>query len=154
MKRLAPALIWLLVITLGVTVGAGLYEGRIVAPLWARTPPPAWINAGPSFWAFVSTGPLTLVVLVGLVVIRRFDGPSRPWWLAALCVALVERIATFAYFIPTMVSLQQQQALTPEVVSTLATWSFANHGRHILTIAAWLSSLKALSLLGVAGKRS
>ncbi len=31
------------------------------------------------------------------------DGPRRAWWLAAVAITVVERAATFAYFIPTMV---------------------------------------------------
>lgn len=81
---------------------------------------------------------------------RWFDGPAHAWWLGALGVVLVERIATFTYFIPTMIWLQQQGGMSPEVSSTLAAWSSINHGRHVLTISAWLLSLKALSLLSTA----
>ena len=147
MQTLAPALIWLLVIFLGITVGAGLYEARVVVPIWATTPPDTWINTGTAFWAFISTGPLTLIVLVSLIAVWWFDGPAHNWWLAALCVVIVERIVTFTYVIPTMIWLQQQGGMSSEVSSTLATWSLVNHGRHVLTFAAWLLSLKALSLL-------
>lgn len=150
MQTLAPALIWLLVIFLGITVGAGLYEARVVVPVWSTTPPETWINTGTAFWALVSTGPLTLIVLVSLIAVWWFDGPARAWWLGALGIVLVERIVTFTYFIPTMIWLQQQGGMSPEVSSTLATWSFINHGRHVLTISAWLLSLKALSLLSTA----
>jgi hypothetical protein len=149
MQAFAPALVWLLVIVLGISAGAGLYESRIMVPIWANTPPGTWINTGTAFWAFVSTGPLTLIVLVSLAAIWWFDGPARSWWLAALGIVIIERIATFTYFIPTMIWLQQHSGITPEVSSTLATWSFVNHVRHGLTIAAWLISLKALTLLSV-----
>ena len=147
MRYLAPALLWLLVIFLGIGTGAGLYESRVVVPIWAETPPETWVQTGTAFWAFVSTGPLTLIVLVSLAAVWRFDGPARSWWRAAIGIATVERIATFTYFIPTMVWLQQQTGMSAEVGSTLATWSALNHGRHVLAIAAWLLSLKALSLI-------
>ena len=147
MQSLAPAILWLLVVFLGITVGAGLYEARVVVPIWAGTPPETWVHTGTRFWVFVSTVPLTLLVLASFVVIWRFEGAARPWWLAALCVVVVERAVTFAYFIPTMAWLQQQAGLTTDVSSTLATWSLVNHGRHVLSISAWLLSLKALSLL-------
>ena len=147
MQILAHGILWLLVIFLGITVGAGLYEARVVVPIWATTPPETWVNTGTAFWVFVSTVPLTLLVLASFVVIWWFEGAARPWWLAALCVVVVERAVTFAYFIPTMVWLQQETGLTAEVSSTLATWSRVNHGRHVLSISAWLLSLKALSLL-------
>jgi len=153
MQTLARALVWLLAIILGITVGAGLYEARVVVPVWATTPPNTWINTGTAFWAFVSTGPLTLTIVISLVAIWGYDGPARSWWLAALVIVILERVATFTYFIPTMVWLQQQGRMSAEVSSTLATWSFINHGRHVLAFAAWLLALKALSLLSAAHKR-
>jgi len=65
---------------------------------------------------------------------------------------LVERAATFGYFIPTIVSLQRETGMTGEISSTLSTWSRLNHGRHLLTLAAWLLALRALSLLGEASR--
>jgi hypothetical protein len=147
MQTLCSILLWLLVIFLGISFGAGLYESRIVVPMWRESPPETWVNTGTAFWAFVTSGPLTLIVVACLFVVRRFEGALRPWWLAALCVALVERVTTFAYFIPTMISLQQQTGSSGDVSSTLATWSLLDHGRHLLTLAAWLLSLRALSLL-------
>lgn len=148
MQKAGITLIWLLAILLGISVGAGLYEARVVLPGWASSPPATWINSGTRFWAFVSTGPLTLTILAGFAVFWNLEGPALRWWLAALLIALVERAATFSYFIPTMVMLQRQQVLSAEHGETLVQWSKLNYGRHALTIAAWLFALKALSMLG------
>ncbi|TKT78191.1 DUF1772 domain-containing protein [Aquamicrobium sp. LC103] len=151
MQKPATIILWLFVIFLGISVGAGLYEARIMVPIWRDTPPETWLNTGIAFWAFVTTGPLTLLVLAGLYFSWRSVGPVRPWWLAALVVSVMERIATFAYFIPTMVWLQGQTGDAGAVVaSTLETWTLLNHGRHVLSILAWLLALKALSLIGPA----
>jgi H+/Cl- antiporter ClcA len=63
-------LLWLFVINLGIVSGAGLYEARIVVPLWARAPPESLRSpdSGRKFWAFVSTIPLTLLSLANLLV--------------------------------------------------------------------------------------
>lgn len=151
MRTLASLLIWLLAILLGMSVGAGLYESRVVVPMWAETQPETWVNTGRAFWAFVTSGPLTLVALVSLVVVWRYEGAPRPWWLAALAVVVLERAATFGYFIPTMVELQQQTGASAEISARLATWSLLNHGRHVLSATAWLLSLRALSLLSARG---
>ncbi|GGC47478.1 anthrone oxygenase family protein [Chelatococcus reniformis] len=151
MNRPARYALWLFVIFLGLSVGAGLYEARIVVPIWQETPPKTWVNTGTQFWAFITSGPLTLIIIAGVFLAWRSSGPSRPWWLAALSVSIVERIATFGYFIPTMYWLQTQTGgVDGTVTSTLATWVTLNHGRHVLSIAAWLLSLKAFSLLGPA----
>jgi Domain of unknown function (DUF1772) len=142
--------LWLFVIFLGISVGAGLYEARIMVPIWRETSPETWLNTGIAFWAFVTTGPLTLVALAGLYFAWHSDGPAKRWWLAALGVSMIERIATFAYFIPTMAWLQAQTGdANAAVTGTLDTWAMLNHGRHVLSISAWLLSLKALSLIGV-----
>lgn len=147
MRTVASILIWLLAIFLGISFGAGIYEARIIVPIWAESSPDTWTNTGTAFWAFVTGGPLTLIALISLAVVWRYHAEPRRWWLAALCVVLVERVATFAYFIPTMVALQQQTELSADVIGTLSTWSSLNHGRHVLSLTAWLLSLKALSLL-------
>ena len=67
---LSTTLLWLLVMNLGVAFGAGIYEGRIVVADWITSSSDGGIhwnpeaarsdNTGLRFWAFVTTGPLTL----------------------------------------------------------------------------------------------
>src|SRR5438309_12120473 len=104
---LAEIVLWLFVINLGTAFGAGLYEARIVVPLWASSPPESLRSpdSGRKFWAFVTTIPLTLLYPANLVTAWHVQGPRRRWWLAAAIVLFVERIATFSYFIPTMLRL-------------------------------------------------
>ncbi len=65
----SAVLLWLFVINLGLALGAGLYEERIVVSRWIRrTSAGASWNAdaareddvGRRFWALVTTLPLTL----------------------------------------------------------------------------------------------
>jgi hypothetical protein len=149
MSRPARMALWLLVIFLGVSVGAGLYEARIIVPIWQETPPETWVNTGTRFWAFVTSGPLTIVILASLILAWRSAGPVRIWWLAALGVCVLERMATFGYFIPTMIWLQNQSGMDGEAASILERWAFINYGRHVLSISAWLLALKAFSMLGL-----
>jgi hypothetical protein len=146
MQALAPGLIWLLAIFLGLAVGAGLYESRVVVPVWAATPPRSWVNTGAAFWVYVTSGPLTVILLASLVVVWGYRGAPRPWWMAALALAAVERAATFGYFIPTMLRLQRQPA-GPEASATLRVWARLDYVRHALSFAAWMMALTALSLL-------
>jgi hypothetical protein len=107
-------LLWLFVINLGIAFGAGLYEHRIVTPDWISHDDsrPHWNaeaarrdDTGLRFWAYVTTGPLTLLTLASLVVAWKTSGPERGWWLAAALVVAADRLLTFSYFIPTMVGL-------------------------------------------------
>jgi hypothetical protein len=141
--------LWLFVINLGVAFGAGLYEARVVIPQWQNIPPGAWPNTGLMFWVYVTTVPLTVLTIANLIAAWLTQGPMRFWYLAAVCIAIVERVATFAYFIPTMVRLTSTEGLADgDIKAALSQWLLMNHGRHVLTLASWLAALKALSLSG------
>jgi hypothetical protein len=100
----------------------------------------------------VTTVPLTLLTLANLVAVWRDQGPRRYWWLGAVAIIVVERIATFSYFIPTMLWLMNVEDLPQsEVKAALSQWLLLDYGRHVLTLAGWLSALKAFSLPGERG---
>lgn len=149
-------LLWLFVITLGIAFGAGIYEHRMMVPGWLEATADGaarWNGAaaraddtGRRFWAFVTTGPLTLLTVASLFLAWRATGPVRYWWLAAALAALADRLFTFSYFIPTMVGLLEA-ADSPDAVAKATRWSNLNYLRHMLVLVAWLASLKTLSLL-------
>lgn len=140
-------LLWLFVINLGIAVGAGLYEARVVIPAWASLPPSEWPNTGLMFWVYVTTIPLTLLTIANAVAAWTDKGRvRRKWWLAAVAVAVLERIVTFAYFIPTMIGLQSGEMPAAEVAAGLTQWLQFNMGRHVLSVAGWLLALKAFSI--------
>ena len=141
-------LLWLFIIFLGIAFGAGLYESRVVVPMWTSDPPASLASpdSGRRFWAFVTTGPLTLLTVANLVAALRTQGPARGWWLTAAIVTLVERAATFGYFIPTIIRLQRTPTLTQTAVRTaLARWVRLNYVRNTLTLVAWIAALKVLA---------
>jgi hypothetical protein len=150
------ALLWLLVINLGIAFGAGIYESRIVFADWlVSSPDSAWHwnaeaarrhNTGLRFWAFVTTGPLTILTLANLVAGWRSAGTLRRWWLTAAVVALADRAFTFSYFIPTMLGLMESPDSLESVAAAMR-WGNLNYLRHALTLTAWLAALKAFSLL-------
>lgn len=150
MTRLATIVLWLFVIDLGVAFGAGLYEARVVMPAWSGTRPGTWPNTGLLFWAYVTTIPLTLLTAASAIIAWRCDvEPIRTWWLAAAAVIALERVATFAYFIPAMIRLSSAtDAPQSQIDAGLSQWLLVNYGRHLLTLVGLLAALRALSLLG------
>jgi hypothetical protein len=154
-ESVSRILLWLFVINLGIALGAGLYEHRIVVSQWLSSLPDGarhWsgeaarqADTGRRFWAFVTTGPLTLLTLANLVAAWRAPGAVRSWWLAAAAAALVDRVITFAYFIPTMVRLMGAPD-TPMSVAAATRWGNLNYVRHAIVLVAWLAALKAFSL--------
>ena len=151
-------LLWLFVINHGIAFGAGLYEQRIVLPQWfSRSESGIRVHSaamrstdtGRRFWAFVTTVPLTLLTLANLAVAWQSQGPRREWWLGAAVITLVERIATFSYFIPTALRLMRAESFPSAKVEAMAwQWMALNHVRAALALIGWLAALRALSLPG------
>jgi hypothetical protein len=149
---MSVAVLWLFVINLGIAFGAGLYEHRIVVSRWI-TAGPHWNadaarqdDTGRRFWAFVTTGPLTLLTIANLIAGWNCTSPARAWWVAAAIIALADRVLTFAYFIPTMIGLLRASD-SPQSAATAVRWHGVNYFRHALVLAAWLAALKAFTLV-------
>lgn len=106
-EYITEALLWLLVMNVGIAFGAGLYEQRIILPRWFRRSPDSGLrvdseamrrtDVGRKSWAYVTTVPLILLTLASLVVAWQAEGLRYDWWLAAPAIILVERIGTFSY---------------------------------------------------------
>ena len=149
-------LLWLYILNLGIAFGAGLYEHRIVVARWLFANADGtrhWDghaarrdNTGLRFWAFVTTGPLTLLTIANVAAAWRAEGPIRTWWLAAGLAGLGDRLFTFAYFIPTMVGLIRE-ADTPQSIVKATRWMQLNYVRHAFALAAWLCALRTFSLI-------
>lgn len=153
----SETLLWLFVINLGIAYGAGLYEKRIVLPMWFSKSADAGLrvnseamrqtNTGLRFWAFTTTVPLTVLTLANLVVALQSQGPRHNWWVAAAAITLVERIGTFSFFIPTAIKLMKAEALPAATASVLASrWMRLNYVRDALALIGWLAALETLSL--------
>jgi hypothetical protein len=149
------ALLWLFVVNLGVTFGAGLYEARISVPEWigaARAY--RWngeaarrANVGLRFWVFVTTGPLTLITLANLAAAWSTTGPERTWWLGAALAALADRVFTFSYFVPAMLELMREEGVAePRATALAVRWAKLNYLRLGIVLAAWFLALQAFSL--------
>jgi hypothetical protein len=162
LERIFTVVLWLFVVNLGIAFGAGLYESRIVAPQWLNAVPGSearWnaaaardADVGLRFWVYVTTVPLTLLTIASLVAAWWTPQQIRLWWLVACTATLAERIMTFTYFIPTMLTLMREGALSELAAASKARqWMTLGYVRHAATLIAWLAALKALSLLGTIG---
>ena len=144
---LATFLLFLFVLNLSIALGAGMYETRIVLPLWfsrhnnstytADSAMMRRIDTGRRFWGMVTTVPLTLLTLVNLGYAIASYMPEHGWWLGAALVALLERLGTFAFFIPAAIALQAKDALPPHRQSRLISWWLRlNYVRNALMLIA------------------
>jgi hypothetical protein len=147
--------LWLFVMNLGIAFGAGLYEHRIVVPRWISSSQESGAHwhadivrrddTGLRFWVFVTTTPLTLLIVANLFAAWRAPGTVRGWWLAAGVTALADRVFTFSYFIPTMIGLMGATD-SPEAVAVATRWWNLNYLRHAVMLVAWLAALRTFAL--------
>jgi hypothetical protein len=155
MSSYSEILLWLFVLNLGVALGAGLYETRMVLPQWfgpTATGYPAnaeamhTLDAGRRFWGMVTTLPLTLLTLANLALAWSATGPRQFWWLAAALLTLLERLGTFGFFIPTALALQRPTPLpVAQAHRLVAWWRGLNYLRLLLNLLALLAALRVLS---------
>lgn len=155
---MASLTLWLFVLGLGVDLGAGLYEARVVIPLWAGGVPATLaagnpyaqvaINAGLNFWAYV-TSAVALLAILALVVGLKTPPTQRAWRTVAVVVELCVVAATLLYFRPTLVRLFMGHGagMTPaEISSTVGRWVVLSRVRIVASVVAWCAALRALQL--------
>lgn len=155
MTTLPLLLLLLFILNLGIAFGAGLYEMRIVLPLWFHRSDNGnykidhhlmrQTDVGRKFWAMVTTLPLTLLTLINLFLASKSQTPAHDWWLAACCLSLVERIGTFAFFIPTAIRMERSELKHLSDVNTVVgRWVRLNYVRNLVTLVALLLTLRTV----------
>lgn len=155
---MARITLWLFVIALGLDLGAGVYEARIVVPLWASGIPDTLaagnpygrvaIDAGMRFWAYM-TSAVALLVLLALAFGFAAPPAQRVWQIFACVVELVAVAMTLLYFRPTLVRLFMGHGagLSREAIASMVrTWVMWSRVRIVISLIAWCTSLYALSL--------
>jgi len=152
-RSIIKSVTWLLVIFTGIAFGAGVYEARVALPQWLTTVNGVTVwhadiakaaDPGLNFWAYVTTGPITLLTLVSLVMVWKTQGPIKRWWLITLFFLLIDRTMTFGYFIPTMTELMSDKLSVTDAVHTAQQWARLDVVR---LVASGLSYVAAIRLL-------
>ena len=150
--------LWLFVIALGLDLGAGIYEARIVVPLWSAGVPETLaagnpygrvaIDAGIHFWSRM-TSVVALLALVTLAFSLRTSAPLRTWQIFASVAELAAAAMTLFYFRPTLVRLfmGHGEGLSPEAIrSTVGLWVMWSRVRIAISLVAWCAAIQALVL--------
>jgi hypothetical protein len=155
---MARVALWLFVITLGLDLGAGAYESRIVVPLWANGVPATLapgnpyakvaIDAGMRFWAYLTSAVGLLAVLS--LVFGLSPPPAQRAWRTGAAIAEPAVVAmTLLYFRPTLIRLfvGHGAGLSPETIrSTVQQWVRLSWVRLAISFLAWCAALRALAL--------
>lgn len=166
-RSLARWVLWAFVIAMGIGVGAGLYEARVITPLWSASPPESvagWRallaanpqyapHGGDDFWVFVTPTRALLGILL-LVTATRVTGQHRQWRLVAGVLTLALFAIAALWLIPTSQALFASEGppLSPDrIVALTRDYVRLNYVFQGLGIAAFLAGLRALSLDAMPG---
>ena len=149
MKR-AHVLTWVLglcLLTIGMDLGGGFYEGFLIVPLWNKIPPQTFRLIQPQngginlihFWVPVHT--LLTTLLITAITMAWKNKKLRQPILIALGTYFAMRIWTFAYFIPEItafIATDPTGASSPELLARTKRWEILSHGRTLLVaISGW-----------------
>lgn len=145
----------LLLLSLSLSIGGGLYEVLVIYPNWKRGVDPhtlrgnletsGQLNANKRFWPLVSPAQILLAIL-NLILAWRFNGPAQAYWLSAAAIVLVGRAITFGYFIPVMLYkiMQPEKIEAKRLQRIVKLWTGLSPLRIVLELAAWILLCGAL----------
>ena len=150
-------LIVLLLFTLTLSMGGGLYEILVIYAGWKQDVHPLTLRAklessgqilaAKRFWPLVSPAQ-ALLAIVNLVLAWNHSGGARAYWLAAAVAVFINRLITFSYFIPVMIrKIMQPEKLEPARLQAIVKqWIALSPLRLIPELFAWIMLVVALVL--------
>jgi hypothetical protein len=142
----------------GLGMGGGLYETRVVYPNWAPDAGPATLGAklissgqagaARRFWPYVSPAGLLLAVVNGYLAWQQ-AGTVREVWLAASLVIIIKSVITYLYFVPMMMRRFEHAAgIEPATLrQMISVWTALSPLRVIAELIAWAAGVYALILI-------
>jgi hypothetical protein len=151
----------LLLLTLVLSAGGGLYEILVIYPNWKHSKDAAELKdrmqssrqnyAGARFWPLASPAQ-ALLSIINLVLAWRYDGAGHQLWLITAIVVLVTRVITFSYFIPVMITklARAEEVPAAQLPGIIKRWTGLSPLRLIPEFVALIIGVWALLFLAVA----
>ena len=100
------------IFSVGLGIGGGLYETRVVYPIWAEDPTPEGLSerlissgqagAARRYWPLISPAS-GLLAIVNLFLASYQSGMVRSLWLMSSTAVILKSIGTYGYFVPTYI---------------------------------------------------
>jgi hypothetical protein len=141
--------ILLLLLTVTLSMGGGLYEVLVIYPNWKRNVDPFTLadklessgqnNASKRFWPLVSPAQ-SLLAIINIILAWKYTGAAHCYWLSAATIVFVSRIITFSYFIPVMLRkiMQPGKMEAIRLRRIVKQWTALSPLRLIAELAAWI----------------
>jgi hypothetical protein len=155
-------LLWLFIVLAAIVIGGGLYEMRVVVPLWANSPPESvWYftsqrvtnpqytpNSGLRFWIFVTPAHL-LVSVATLIASFKTRREHRRWLIMSTAIFIALHLAAILYFVPAIDTIFNSRNLNmspAEVASKARWWVNLTWGRFVIGFVGFLCGLRAMTI--------
>lgn len=118
---------------LGIAIGGGLYEALAVYPGWRQATPATLTDklrasgqsaASRKFWPFISPT-LLLLSIWNFVLALHASGELKLLWVSAGAGIVAKSIASYAYFVPTMMRKFEGARIqsAPELTKAVRRWT-------------------------------
>ena len=142
------SLLVLLLLTITLSLGGGLYEVLVIYPNWKYDVDPntlrsklessGQLNAGKRFWPLVSPAQV-LLSIVNIVLACNYTGAAHSYWLAAAIIIFVSRVITFSYFIPMMIKyiMEPEKVESEKLKRIVKQWTGLSPLRILPEFIAW-----------------
>jgi hypothetical protein len=136
-------------------MGGGLYEVLVIYHRWKKDVTPENLaqklqDSGQAaatrrFWPIISP-PLSLLSIINIVLAWQYTGLARTSWLTAALIIFIDRIITFAYFVPTMMRKFEhpEKMEAKQLRKAVLVWTFLSPIRLLFELSAWSLALWAL----------
>ena len=145
------------IFSVGVGIGGGLYETRVVYPNWAKDPTPDGLTeklvssgqagAARRYWPLVSPASAALAV-VNVFLAWHQVGMVRNWWLTSSIAIVLKSIGTYGYFVPTYIRQIAKPTDTDSATlrRIVRTWTGLSPLRIVAETFAWITGMWAILL--------
>jgi hypothetical protein len=146
-------LLYITILLLGCVLGANIYNSVVDAPNWGSAIP-ASLDAAKQYFAVADPGSFYRVAspaaqvagLLSIIFGWRLGGRMRILTALALALAVLGDVMTFTYFYPRNAIMFGANVFSNEELTNAWTgWTFMNHIRSAIVLAAVLCELAALS---------
>ena len=103
------------------------------------------MNSGKRFWPLVSPAQ-GLLSIINIILAWNYTGEAHNYWLAAAITIFVNRLITFAYFIPEMLRkiMQPEQVEATRLQAIVRRWTALSPWRLLPEIVSWGLLIAAL----------
>jgi hypothetical protein len=145
------------IFSVGLGIGGGLYETRVVYPNWSEDPTPDGLSeklissgqagAARRYWPLVSPASALLAV-VNMFLPWDQVGMVRDLWLMSSIAVVLKSLGTYGYFVPTYIRrIAKPNTMDAVTLRRLVRrWTGLSPLRIVVEIFAWITGMWALLL--------